>query len=198
VIIYLIDIYLLDIRGEEMARSNKTKYPILGILSQEDLSGYEVKKRIEERLSFYWNESFGQIYPTLKELRREGLLGSERVAQEGKPDKTVYKITEKGMAILREWLEEPVETERLRSELLLKLSFGNHTSTGTIKRHVDDFRESLKEKMKLMEIFERNLREVLEDHPDHPYQLVTVLFGKKTYQAWIDWCEEALALLGNS
>ena len=197
-LLYLLDIYLQDIRSDNVTRSKKTRYAILGILSQESLSGYEIKKLIEERLSFYWNESYGQIYPTLKELQKEGFLESNKVSQQGRPDKNVYRLTESGLAILRDWLEEPIDSEWLRLELLLKLSFGNQTSMCTNRKRIERFRESVEQRRRLMELFELNLKEVIDDHPDHPYQLVTVIFGKKTYQAWLDWCEEALALLEDS
>ena len=51
-----------------MAREKRINMVILGLLSHEDLTGYDMKKRIDNSISFFWNGSFGNIYPTLKEL----------------------------------------------------------------------------------------------------------------------------------
>ena len=46
----------------------KTRYVLLGLLQEEELSGYEMKKIIDIRMSFFWQESFGQIYPELSKM----------------------------------------------------------------------------------------------------------------------------------
>lgn len=57
-----------------MKRESKTQYALLGILSQCEMNGYEIRKYIESTISFFWSESFGQIYPTLTKLEEEGLI----------------------------------------------------------------------------------------------------------------------------
>ncbi len=52
----------------------KTRFVILGLLNEEPLSGYDIKKIIDIRMSFFWQESYGQIYPELAKLREEGLV----------------------------------------------------------------------------------------------------------------------------
>ncbi len=52
----------------------KTRFVILGLLNEEPLSGYDMKKIIDIRMSFFWQESYGQIYPELAKLREEGLI----------------------------------------------------------------------------------------------------------------------------
>jgi len=48
-----------------MANEKKLDCVILGLLSHEDLTGYEIKKRIDTGLKLFWSASFGSIYPTL-------------------------------------------------------------------------------------------------------------------------------------
>ncbi|PYI52519.1 PadR family transcriptional regulator [Paenibacillus flagellatus] len=54
-------------------RTNKSYYALLGLLAFGPHSGYDVKRRIEQQLSHFWSESYGQIYPNLKKLVEEGL-----------------------------------------------------------------------------------------------------------------------------
>jgi DNA-binding PadR family transcriptional regulator len=65
---------------------NRTKYAILGILALAPQTGYELKQFIERSLSAFWQESYGQLYPTLKLLVSEGLaiMDEERVVRADK------------------------------------------------------------------------------------------------------------------
>ena len=58
----------------------KTRFVILGLLNEEPLSGYDIKKIIDIRMSFFWQESYGQIYPELAKLKKEGLIEQINVA----------------------------------------------------------------------------------------------------------------------
>ena len=79
-----------------MAKENKSKYAVLGVLSICPGSGYDIKKFMEQSTSNFWNESYGQIYPILKQLVEEGLAASHAEKQEGKPEKYIYTLTEQG------------------------------------------------------------------------------------------------------
>ena len=73
----------------------------LGALSRGDASGYEIKKAFEEGpLSHIHEASFGAIYPALTELERQGLVTGREMAQEKRPDKKVYALTEAGLGAL--------------------------------------------------------------------------------------------------
>ena len=110
-----------------MAKENKSRYAVLGMLSLRPMSGYDLKKYIELGTSNFWSESYGQIYPMLKQLAEEGLTSSHVEKREGRPERHVYTLTDKGWDALRHWLTEPVESQLARNELLLKLFFGCDT-----------------------------------------------------------------------
>jgi DNA-binding PadR family transcriptional regulator len=86
----------------------KTRFVILGLLNEEPLSGYDIKKIIDIRMSFFWQESYGQIYPELAKLRKEGLIEQISVAadEERKHD---YDIMPEGPweEVLAEKIAEP-------------------------------------------------------------------------------------------
>ena len=107
-----------------MANSKKMDYVLLGFLSHEPMTGYEMKKRLDTTLKFFWGGSFGSIYPTLNQLEKEGKVTKEDVSENGR-EKLAYRITEQGRKSLKEWLAKPVEKDELRYETLLKLFFGN-------------------------------------------------------------------------
>lgn len=148
-----------------MANTKKMDYVLLGLLSHEPMTGYEIKKRLDTSLRFFWGGSFGSIYPTLNQLEKEGKVTKENTSSNGR-EKISYSITETGRADLKEWLEKPTEKDEIRYETLLKLFFGNEIG------------------------FADNLSHYLEDDT-HKHYYLTVKFGIKTYEAYLIWCKEA-------
>src|SRR6478735_7930022 len=99
-----------------------TAYVILGMVSREARSGYEIKAAVDDSTRFFWAASYGQIYPELKRLSESGLVEGVD-ASRGERKRTVYAITDAGMAALTDWLRQPPETSEMREEGLLKLFF---------------------------------------------------------------------------
>ncbi|MFG2999520.1 PadR family transcriptional regulator [Streptomyces sp. NPDC048340] len=106
-----------------------TGWAVLGLLSfGEELSGYDLKKWADGSLRFfYWSPSFSQIYSELKRLEQAGYASSRTVAQEsGTRDKRVYRITDEGMAAVREWARgAPVDPPVLKHGPMLRLWLGH-------------------------------------------------------------------------
>jgi PadR family transcriptional regulator AphA len=67
-----------------------TAYVILGMVSGEPRSGYEIKALVDESTRFFWAASYGQIYPELKRLAEEGLVEGTDAPRGGRK-RTVYR-----------------------------------------------------------------------------------------------------------
>jgi DNA-binding PadR family transcriptional regulator len=179
-----------------MAKENKSKYAILGMLSQGPMSGYAIKKAIEQSVANFWNESYGQIYPILKQLADEGLTTSHAEKQEGKPERYVYTLTKKGREELVGWLSEPIEEYPVdRNELLLKLFFGKEVSVANNIEHIQRFREVQDQRFQKYKAIEEYLKAHCADNSDLLYQLITLRFGLYRTLALISWCDETLDIL---
>ena len=176
-----------------MALEKKIDYVILGLLSHEDLTGYEIKKRMDKSLRYFWGASFGSIYPALSELVSRGLALRRDGAENGRA-KLIYSITDDGRAYLRQWLANPAERDELRYETLLKLFFGSEGGSEQAIAHIDAFEEKIKQELPFL----LGAEEVLGRHADdetHKYYLLTVRFGIKTYRSYLEWCDEAKNML---
>ncbi|MCX8071291.1 MAG: PadR family transcriptional regulator [Candidatus Binatia bacterium] len=174
------------------ARSNKTRLAVLGFLTWGPMSGYDIRKAISQSTRFFWSESYGQIYPVLQQLAREGLARA-RVARQGRRQRVVYEITPTGRAFLQSWLAEAPEEAPVRNELLLKTFFGRHGIQARLRQHV----EALLHRMAAVEQELAGIRSRIEavDHPDAPYWLLTLRFGELQLDAQLAWCREALRML---
>jgi len=98
----------------------------LGILSLGEATGYEIKKLIEEGPFRHCVEaSYGSIYPALARLTSDRLVELREETQNGKPDKKVYSITDRGRRHFEEELLKPPEEDRIRSDFLFILIFSD-------------------------------------------------------------------------
>jgi len=178
-----------------MARENKSKYAIMGILTWRPMSGYDIKKEIEASVNYFWHESYGQIYPILKRLLVEGLATKSVEEQVGKPDRYVYTLTDKGHAELQRWLTEPAENQVERIEILLKLFFGQQVSVAHNISHLERFREFQQQLLQEYRAIEQNLKEIYYDDPNYLYYLATLSYGLHRSEAMLNWCDETIAML---
>jgi PadR family transcriptional regulator, regulatory protein AphA len=97
---------------------------VLGLLAHGPRSGYDIKTVVDRSTRFFWAASYGQIYPELRRLEREGLVEGEQAPRGGR-DRRVYKLTPAGKEALVEWLLGDSVTIELRDESLLRLFFAD-------------------------------------------------------------------------
>jgi len=185
---------------------NRTRYAILGALTVKPMSGYDLKRFFDQGVSFFWAESYGQIYPILKQLKLEGLVAeatarpeepSERArASAPHPRRLPYCITDAGRAALTQWLSAPAEPQaRRRLEILLKLFFARQGGRDVAMRLVADFRAHHAALIATYDATEARLRAEHPDHPDFPFWLLTLSYGQRVSRSLVEWCDEAVATL---
>ncbi|GAA4717191.1 PadR family transcriptional regulator [Brevibacillus fulvus] len=96
---------------------------ILGFLTYGEMSGYDIKQAFSHSIGFFYDASFGAIYPALRKLEEEGYVTKQEVIQSGKPNKILYKITKAGKDLFQQEISGPVLPPVLRSDMLVKLYF---------------------------------------------------------------------------
>jgi DNA-binding PadR family transcriptional regulator len=102
------------------------KYPLLALLASGPAHGYELKQAFESRFGAVWPPvNIGQVYSTLQRLERDALVHGYEVAQESRPARHVFEITEAGLRVLAEWLNATDAGPRLRDEFFMKLVLSN-------------------------------------------------------------------------
>lgn len=176
-----------------MARERKIDMVILGLLSHEDLTGYDIKKRIDGAISFFWKGSFGNIYPALKGMENQGLITKNDTSVGGR-GKTTYHITQSGRNVLKDWLKEEQASNELKYETLLKLFFGGAESRGVSVHNIEVFEEQIQKDLKVLKKYGETLEKSL-DVEDHIYYSLTASFGIETYEAYLKWCAKAKKML---
>lgn len=177
-------------------KSSKSRFAILGLLSRAPATGYDIRKLVEQTLSHFWSESYGQIYPILNQLARQGAASRKTQRQRGKPDRRIYSITPKGREELRRWLQESPEFQVERNETLLKLFFGTESDPEDTMRHIERYRDHHLELLELYNDIDRKLEEDDESRPEERMRLqLTLAHGKAESRALLRWCDAALDAL---
>ncbi|NGQ97244.1 PadR family transcriptional regulator [Brevibacillus sp. SYP-B805] len=101
---------------------------ILGFLNEGEMSGYDLKQAFSNCIGFFYDASFGAIYPSLRKLEEDGCVTKREVIQSGKPNKILYRITEKGRELFHQEMMSPILPPVLRSDMLVKFFFAGGRS----------------------------------------------------------------------
>lgn len=180
-----------------MAKANKTKYALLGVLNLMSGSGYDIKKFCDSSIGFFWNENYGHIYPVLQKMEKEELV-TKRVEQtEGKPSKNIYSITEKGREELKEWLKLPIDQEPVRSELLLKIFLSRDLPVTDLIKNLEQIKENCEKELLQYSNIENLMNSRSEQTSKKTLTLWTITLnnGKQGAEAKLKWCNESIKLL---
>ncbi|MEV0268031.1 PadR family transcriptional regulator [Hamadaea sp. NPDC050747] len=99
------------------------QHAVLALLRGGPSHGYELKSAFEAAVGPQWGAlNIGHLYQVLDRLSRDGQVTSSRVAQDVKPDRVVYTITDAGTAELHEWMAAPTpRTSGYRDDFFLKM-----------------------------------------------------------------------------
>ncbi len=116
-------------------------YAILGILRCRPMTGYDLKKIIQDSPYMYWSGNNNQIYTTLIELSEEGLVISETRQQENLPPKKIYTITPDGLKMLRkEAAANPLPPET-KHPFWVQLAFADVLNDDELEKLLRDYEE---------------------------------------------------------
>ncbi|AIG28200.1 PadR family transcriptional regulator [Brevibacillus sp. 7WMA2] len=111
---------------------------ILGLLHYREMSGYDIKQFFTSSIGFFYDASYGAIYPALKKLEQEGHVTKEEVLQSGKPNKIMYGLTQQGRDQFHQELKTEIEGPIVRSDMLTRLFFCDLHTAEDQKHFFDD------------------------------------------------------------
>lgn len=179
-----------------MPRSSRTPYAVLGALSHGPKSGYDISRLFERSAMFFWNESYGQIYPTLKKLKDRGLVTMQRDERDVGPDRKVYTLTEEGRDELDRWLRQPSSPHSVRDEYLLKLYFGDKRRPTVALANLEKLVAELEETMSGLEKDRAQLDEMEISQTEHAFRDLSLQWSEQYHDTKLKWCKQAVERIG--
>lgn len=119
------------------------RHAVLGLLSIRPMSGYDLKKVIDESVGHFWTADQSQIYRTLTGLVDEGLASRETMVQADRPNQHVHDATDSGLAELDRWLVSPLEQQPSRDPFLARLFFAGRMPDIEIQKLLETRRQEV-------------------------------------------------------
>lgn len=175
------------------------RYGLLGLLSEWDASGYDIKKEFDDLMSIFWHSHLSQIYPELNRLEKEQLIISKHIPQEGKPDKKVYSITERGKKELIKWLLTPPEAPKQKDPFLMKTFFMDNIPVDEVLLQLKIYVKNRKQRLnKMKKIIQERLNSIRERNVIKARILISSAVLKRGLEQeiqYIQWCEDTIQLV---
>ena len=172
-----------------------TSFAILGLLSIQPFTTYELAQHMDRTLSWFWPRAASMIYEEPKKLVAAGLATSQATFT-GKRRSTVYEITDAGRAALRGWLDAPAAGMRMEFEAMMKVAFADAGDVAQLRATVAEIRADAE--ARLAEILDRSTQYATTGGPFPDRLPIVAITGKLLmgqYQAvvrWAQWAEDAI------
>jgi DNA-binding PadR family transcriptional regulator len=165
------------------------KYAILALLAKGPAHGYELKQIFDDLFSaVYPPLNVGQIYTTLSRLERDALVQDHHVAQEKRPDKRVYELTDTGRAALDIWLDAAVSGTRLKDEFFMKLVLVQIAQIADPLALIDRQRRAYLQTLR--DLTDLVLEPATKQNPTALLLIKGAVLHLKADLEWLDLCEE--------
>ena len=171
-------------------------HAIMTALLEDRMSGYELTRAFDTSLGFFWKASHQQIYKTLRELEKQGLLQSEDIPQAGKPDKVVYGLTAEGQNALDTWVIQDSQVREAKDDLFVKLYNLSPDNREHIRRELAQRVEQQRQRLSLYQ-------RIRSRHYARPERLplrrrgiyLALLAGIRHCEMFLGWAEECEGIL---
>ena len=170
-------------------------HTILAVLAYCPCSGYDIGKRFDEGVGYYWKASQQQIYRELSKMETQGWVDYEKVPQDGKPDKKLYKATELGYEELAQWFAEPTEPTPVREDLLVKVMAAPHMPRALLLAELNSRRQLHQSQLQRYRNKEAQFQTKQPPTVAEQFQYLTLRRGIRYEEDWIGWCDEVLDFL---
>lgn len=173
------------------SRTVSFRHVILGLLSQQPMSGYDIKRFLKSLDWLAGSSSFGSIYPALHALLANGLVTVDVVYHQDRPPRKIYSITEVGRQVLQEWINQPVASSASMRAFLMRLMLASNFSQDGLITH-------LKQRRSQVEVQHATLEQIAraQDEMTDLGQRLVLDYGlavAMTELAWLDRTLERLS-----
>lgn len=180
-------------------------HAILVSLSEQSGSGYELARRFDRTIGYFWAATHQQIYRTLRSMENDGWVDVDVVEQQARPDKKVYRVTDAGRGELSRWIAEPLHgrgssvTDSRSRELAVKIrgvAHADDSSLTALRTQVASLRD---ERAELLDTYlglaKRQFPDPSTLHGASLHQYLVLRGGIRAEEGSIDWLDEVAAAL---
>jgi DNA-binding PadR family transcriptional regulator len=167
-------------------------HALLGLLARRPSTGYELARRMDRPVGWFWTARHSQIYPELARLEAAGLVDHADVPGAGPRQSKRYAVTPAGLDALREWVASDLEPQPVRDLEVLRLWSVWTVEPDTARGLVEQARHQHAARLAA---YEQELAGLADDpdarDPRHPLfaSRVTLEGGVRSRRASVEWCD---------
>lgn len=111
------------------------------------MTGYDLKKIMQDSSFMYWSGNNNQIYKALVDLLDKGYVINEVQHQDGAPSKKIYTITDRGRSALRDFAQQQPEPPEIKKPFLIQLAWAAQLSNDQIRALLDGYERAITEQI---------------------------------------------------
>ena len=169
-------------------------HALLVSLLEKPSSGYELARRFDRSIGYFWHATHQQIYKVLARMEEAGWISGEVQPGAAAPDRKLFSVSRTGRGEVSRWLAEPTEPEGIRDSLMVKLRGAAFGEAGALIPELEHHRTLHANRLTAYRVIEaRDFSGTLDRQRALQYQVLKS--GIRYEQGWLEWCEEAIALL---
>ena len=169
-----------------------TSHALLGLLSIQPWSTYELAKQVDRSLGWFWPRTERKIYDEAKKLVQSGHATATAQTTGARP-RTVYRITAKGRRTLSAWLAEDSAPPKLEAEALVRVFFADAGTLDQLRATVDDLATTARARLDELEALI-----TAADNADYPFanrrhiNAIAIRFQLDYNRMMTDWADWAI------
>ncbi len=173
---------------------------LLGLLSHGPMTGYDLKKLLDHPIGFFWAAQMSQIYRELNTLEEKGLVKSEIIPQEKRPDRKVYQLTKGGKETFLSWLNKFPDqlNEASRSRFLLRIFFSSKIKLDELAFEIKRYKKEMEEQLGYLNKVAQWIKDYSREKKLKKHAFYWNLIVKKEHKsiaAGTEWADECLQLI---
>lgn len=169
---------------------------LLTSLLEKPSSGYDLARRFDKSMGFFWSATHQQIYRELKKMEQAGWISSQPAIDAGKTKKKLYQVLDQGQQELKNWVSIQVDPNLIREEFAVRLRaeaiLGPLGLDQEFKRHLAIHQEKLKQ---YHEIEQHDFLSKTALNREQLIQYQILKLGIEAQKTNIKWVKETIQLL---
>jgi DNA-binding PadR family transcriptional regulator len=166
------------------------RFFVLGLLTQQPMSGYDIKRLLESLGWLVGNPSFGSLYPALHALQQDDLVAVDVDSRRNGPTRKIYSITDTGRQRLQEWISRPAGSNASLRAFVMRLILANNYSQAGLITHLHQRRAQVSSDRDALQ----QMAEALNDKADLEWHLAAD-YGMAMASSELTWLNSTLERL---
>jgi DNA-binding PadR family transcriptional regulator len=169
------------------ARPMSLRCFILGLLTQQSVAGYDIKRMLKSLSWLVGEPSFGSLYPALTALEKDDLVTMELESRQNRSSRKVYSITEEGRQTLEEWISQPTGSNASLKAFAMRLILADNLSQAGLITQLYQRRSQIAAHRAALE---KNT--ALKDDGANSGQRLALEYGRALANAELAWLDSTL------